>query len=63
MPLEKGSSREVIGHNIKEMEAAGHPKDQAIAASLKEAGKSNKYSEQQPVKYSLQLPYKWNPQR
>lgn len=49
MPLEKGSSRETIGHNIKEMEASGHPRDQAIAASLKEAGKSNQYSGGQPV--------------
>ncbi len=40
MPLEKGRSREVIGHNIKEMEKAGHPKDQAIAASLNNARKS-----------------------
>lgn len=44
MPLEKGSSDKVIGHNIKEMEEHGHPKDQSIAASLKEAGKSNKYA-------------------
>ena len=62
MPLEKGSSHKVIGHNIKEMEAAGHPKDQAIAASLKEAGKSNQFGEQ-PVKYSLRLPYKWQPKQ
>jgi len=41
MPLESGSSREVIGHNIKEMEKSGHPKKQAIAASLHNAGKSN----------------------
>jgi hypothetical protein len=40
MPLEKGSSREVVGHNIKEMEAHGHPRDQSIAAALKSAGKS-----------------------
>lgn len=41
MPLEKGSSSETVGHNIKEMEASGHPPKQAIAASLSEAGKSN----------------------
>jgi Family of unknown function (DUF6496) len=40
MPLEKGKSKSVIGHNIKEMERAGHPKNQAIAASLNEARKS-----------------------
>lgn len=40
MPLHKGKSKEVIGENIAEMEEAGHPKDQAIAASLNEARKS-----------------------
>jgi len=40
MPLIKGKSRKVIGENISEMEAAGHPKDQAIAASLDNARKS-----------------------
>jgi hypothetical protein len=40
MPLKKGKSRKVIGENISEMEAAGHPKKQAIAASLSEARKS-----------------------
>ncbi len=40
MPLEKGKSRNVIGHNISEMESAGHPKAQAIAASLNQARKS-----------------------
>jgi len=40
MPLEKGKSKKVIGHNIKEMEASGHPKKQAVAASLNQARKS-----------------------
>ncbi len=40
MPLEKGTSKKIIGHNIKEMEASGHKKSQAIAASLNEARKS-----------------------
>lgn len=40
MPLKKGSSRAVIGENIKEMEASGHPRKQAIAAALNNAGKS-----------------------
>jgi hypothetical protein len=35
MPLLKG--RPEIGHNIKEMEQAGHPKSQAVAAALREA--------------------------
>jgi|KBSMisStaDraftv2_1062788.scaffolds.fasta_scaffold356262_2 hypothetical protein len=40
MPLHKGKSKKVIGENIGEMEAAGHPKKVAIAASLNEARKS-----------------------
>lgn len=42
MPLEKGSSREAVGHNIKKEEETGKPKKQAIAIALHEAGKSNK---------------------
>jgi hypothetical protein len=37
MPLEKGKSKKIIGHNIKEMEKSGHPRSQSIAASLNEA--------------------------
>lgn len=40
MPLKKGSSKKIIGSNIKEMEDSGHPKKQAIAASLNQARKS-----------------------
>lgn len=40
MPLKKGTSRKVIGQNIKEMEASGHPKKVSIAASLNQARKS-----------------------
>ncbi len=40
MPLKKGTSRKTIGTNIKEMEAAGHPKKQSIAAALNEARES-----------------------
>jgi hypothetical protein len=40
MPLENGKSKSVVSRNIAEMVKSGHPKDQAIAASLKEAGKS-----------------------
>jgi hypothetical protein len=40
MPLKKGTSKKTIGKNISEMEASGHPKNQAIAASLNEARKS-----------------------
>lgn len=42
MPLKKGSSDKVVGQNIKELESAGHPKDQSIAIALKEAGKYKK---------------------
>lgn len=37
MPLEHGSSRAVVGRNIAEMEASGHPRDQSIAAALRTA--------------------------
>lgn len=40
MPLQKGKSPRIIGNNIREMEQAGHPKAQAIAASLNQARKS-----------------------
>ena len=40
MPLKKGKSKKVIGENIKEMEASGHPAKQAIAAALSSARKS-----------------------
>lgn len=40
MPLHKGKSKKVIGENIREMEASGHPKKQAIAAALSTARKS-----------------------
>lgn len=37
MPLKKGSSRETISENIREMRSAGHPQDQSVAAALREA--------------------------
>lgn len=40
MPLKTGRSKKVIGENIAEMEKSGHPKAQAIAASLNQARKS-----------------------
>ncbi len=39
MPLEAGSSKSVISHNISEMVAAGHPHDVAVAAALHNADK------------------------
>ena len=40
MPLKKGKSKETISSNIREMIESGHPKNQAIAASLNQARKS-----------------------
>lgn len=40
MPLEKGSSQEVVSKNISEVEKAGHPHEQAVAAAMHEAGLS-----------------------
>ena len=40
MPLKKGKSKRVISENISEMIHAGHPKKQAIAASLNQARKN-----------------------
>jgi hypothetical protein len=42
MPLKRGKSKKVVNENIREMIASGHPRDQAIAASISEAGKSRK---------------------
>ena len=49
MPLETGSSKEVVSHNISEMVHSGHPQKQAVAAALSEADKSNK-------KYGADMP-------
>jgi hypothetical protein len=40
MPLKKGKSQEIISSNISEMIKAGHPRTQAIAASMDKAGKA-----------------------
>jgi len=42
MPLKKGSSRETVSKNIKELMDTGRPQAQAIAIALNAAGKSNK---------------------
>ena len=40
MPLTRGKSQKTISHNIGEMIASGHPRDQAIAAALNTARKT-----------------------
>lgn len=42
MPLEKGSSKKVIGDNIATEIKAGKPRNQAIAIAFSVAGKSKK---------------------
>ena len=42
MPLKKGKSQATISKNIKEMRHAGHPKNQAVAAAMRTAGKSKR---------------------
>ncbi|MBX6315857.1 MAG: hypothetical protein IRY99_23535, partial [Isosphaeraceae bacterium] len=45
MPLLAGTDRATIAHNIREMERAGHPHDQAVAAALHTA-----YGDRRPHK-------------
>jgi len=40
MPLKKGSSRDVIGHNIGKLITEGYPRDQAAAIAYDKANKS-----------------------
>lgn len=41
-PLKRGKSKKIISGNIKEMMMSGHPQKQAIAASMRMAGKRKK---------------------
>ena len=43
MPLKPGSSKAVVGENIREMVKAGHPQKQAVAAALHNAGTKQTY--------------------
>jgi len=47
MPLKKGTSKETVSFNIKEMMEAGYPRKQAVAASLNSAGKKGKKMKKQ----------------
>lgn len=42
MPLKKGYSAKTVGHNIKELVKAGHPRKQAVAIALSEKKKALK---------------------
>src|SRR5258708_204881 len=44
MPLKSGRSRKVVSDNIRELIAAGHSREQAIAIAMKEAKKSFPYA-------------------
>lgn len=50
MPLLKGKSKKIVGENISEMIKSGHPRNQAIAASLNEARKSGARSKKKGKK-------------
>ena len=42
MPLKKGKSKAVVSANIRELVHSGRPVKQAVAISMKKAGKSKK---------------------
>lgn len=42
MPLENGSSKAVVSHNIAKLIAEGRPHDQAIAIALAQAKRKGK---------------------
>lgn len=42
MPLLKGSSKDIVSENIREMRNAGHSEAQSVAAALRSAGKMRK---------------------
>ena len=42
MPLRKGSSDKTVSANIRELKKSGRPTKQAVAISLRQAGRSRK---------------------
>ncbi len=50
MPLTKGSSREVISENIRELRNSGRPEAQAVAIAYSKAGKGRKTGEKRKGK-------------
>lgn len=42
MPLKKGSSKETMSENIREMRHSGYPEKQAVAAAMSSARKSKR---------------------
>jgi hypothetical protein len=40
MPLKRGSSKEIVSANIRELVKSGRPQKQAIAIAMDKAGKS-----------------------
>lgn len=40
MPLKPGSSDKVVSSNVADMVNAGHPQKQAVAAAMRNAGRS-----------------------
>src|SRR6267142_1383291 len=59
MPLQQGKSRAIIGRNIEEMQASGHPHKQAVAAALNPARRSNR--ERKPAQSGRALPLQGAP--
>ena len=52
MPLEKGSSKEVVSDNIRELRSSGFAPKQSVAIALNKAGKSNNKQSAKPMRKS-----------